>query len=37
VGTEFAPVDVNTYPVFELAANLAREFPVDATNRSPTT
>lgn len=36
VGTEFAPVEVNTYPEFELAANLARDVPVDATNRSPT-
>ena len=36
VGTELAPVEVRTYPEFELAANLAKDVPVDATNKSPT-
>ena len=36
VGTELGPVEVNTYPMFELAANLANEVPVDATSKSPT-
>jgi hypothetical protein len=36
VGTELDPVEVNTYPEFELAANLAKDVPVEATNKSPT-
>lgn len=36
VGTELAPVEVRTNPVLELAANLAKDVPVDATSKSPT-
>lgn len=36
VGTELAPVEVKTNPVLELAANLAKDVPVEATNKSPT-
>ena len=36
VGTELAPVEVKTYPELELAANFAKDVPVDATSKSPT-
>ena len=34
VGTDPAPVDVKTYPVFELAGSFAKVFP-KPTNKSP--